>query len=75
MELFNVEIDKDDEEAVKRALAMLIMATSEIARRFNVCPTCLTYTLADAISKAEEEGKIGHGTLENEPEEEGETIQ
>jgi len=74
MERFNVEIE-DDPEQVQKAVEAMIRVTSLIARHFKVCPTCLTYVFADTISDAEERGVIGHGALENEPEEEdGEVV-
>ena len=75
MERFNVEPEPGTEEAIEAACIAMVKMTSIIARHYGVCPTCLTYAFADKISDAEERGVIGHGPLENEPEEEdGEVV-
>jgi hypothetical protein len=71
MDRFNVEVEEGSEEAIAAACVEMVKVTAIIARHFKVCPTCLTYAFADSISEAEERGVIGHGLLENEPEEEG----
>ena len=75
MDRFNPDIPEEEREGIEKAVAMMIKTTSMIAQHYGVCPTCLTYVFADLISDAEERGVIGHGPVENEPEEEdGEVV-
>ena len=56
----------EDEHA---ALVALKIVTGLIARRYRVCPLCLTFNMATVVQEAEDRGFIHHWGADGDPEE------
>jgi hypothetical protein len=59
------EIEELDEDQ-HAALVALKIATGLIARRYQVCPLCLTFSMAAVVEQAEERGLVHHWGEEGE---------
>ena len=51
-----------DEAAQNDALQALKVITGLIAKRYRVCPVCLTFNMADIVASAVENGMVHHWT-------------
>ena len=56
----NEEVHFPIDETTMEALACLKVVTGLIARRYKVCPLCLTFNMADIVADAEENGVVHH---------------
>lgn len=70
MDKFEIEADSIE---MAEALVDMIDLVGTLARKYNVCPTCLTFVFADSISRLVEEGKLGH--VDGNTTHAGETVQ
>lgn len=58
---FEIKVDvKKGDSPRTSAISALAAAVAKISAHYNVCPLCLTYTLAHATSVAEEDGSVEH---------------